>query len=374
MLFSVRPATLRSNPAIFIAVCTVTVFFFLTWQLGYTEGISVLPGDDFKSEDTSSPEHSTLPENSIPPENNTPPENDIPPENITPSETIQPTTSNAESFLPINATPTLASEAPNSTSTFPEVIWYKLGPKGLNDQGQAWIDSCINKNPTFRAELLTDETGEAFVKRKYIARPDIVDTYLALPYPILKADFLRYLLLYSEGGIWNDLDVTCEDTPIHEWVPEQYRDKANLVLGWEFDVGWGGNFFHQFATWTVMTKPQSPHLGRVIDNLVHDFADKSKAYNVSISELTMDMIGDVVDATGPRRMTIGIMESLKQSLNGTLDEESMKGLMEPKLFGDVLVLPGYAFAASSNTYEKDMPSALVTHHYAGSWKNDKFGE
>jgi alpha 1,6-mannosyltransferase len=48
----------------------------------------------------------------------------------------------------------------------------------------------------------------------------MVEDYLALPIPILKADILRYVILYDQGGIWFDLGVSCEGVPIDEWVPE----------------------------------------------------------------------------------------------------------------------------------------------------------
>ncbi|NWN33545.1 hypothetical protein GY663_30675, partial [Klebsiella michiganensis] len=89
-------------------------------------------------------------------------------------------------------------------------------------------------------------------------RPDIVDTYLALPVPIFKADMLRYLLLWDQGGIWSDLDVSCESIPIEEWIPAEYQGKAALVVGWEFDAGWPEPYVRQFASWTIMAKPRLP--------------------------------------------------------------------------------------------------------------------
>lgn len=86
------------------------------------------------------------------------------------------------------------------------------------------------------------------------------------------------------------------------------------------------------------------------------------------------MVGDVVDITGPRRMTRGIIKSLKSILNDAFDERNITGLVEPVLVGDVLILPGYSFAASSNHYKEDKGPALVTHHYAGSWKHDHSGK
>lgn len=191
--------------------------------------------------------------------------------------------------------------------------------------------------------------------------------------PILKADILRYLLLFIEGGVYNDLDVSCE-RPISEWIPPQYQDDAAVVIGWEFDVGWGDNFIREFATWSILSRPGSPHMWMVVQDIQQSLQDLMRDKGVSIEQVTLDMVGDVVDATGPRRFTRSILKSIEGAFNTTLHD--IQELLEPILVGDVLVLPGYAFAASANTYDEGMevPPPLVLHHYAGSWKNEKGGE
>ncbi|KAJ6179656.1 hypothetical protein N7519_010117 [Penicillium mononematosum] len=258
----------------------------------------------------------------------------------------------------------------------PEKIWYKVGPKGLSDQSHEWLDDCLHKNPAHRAQIMTDDTGDQYVQQNYRDRPDIVDAYLSLTVPILKADFLRYLLLFAEGGIWADLDVSCGDVPIREWIPETLRAKAGLVVGWEFDVGWGENFIRQFESWTIMAAPGSPHLLMVIDDIMDGIRQKTEEYRVPISELTLDMTGDVIDFTGPRRLTSGVLKSLELARNETIDMASISNLLEPVLLDDVLILPGYSFAASANHYgnENVTGPSLVQHHYAGSWKNHNGGE
>ncbi|CAI7567442.1 unnamed protein product [Penicillium glandicola] len=258
----------------------------------------------------------------------------------------------------------------------PEKIWYKVGPKGLSDQSHEWLHDCLHKNPAHSAQIMTDLTGDEYVQENFGYRPDIVDAYLSLTVPILKADFLRYLLLFTEGGIWADLDVSCGDVPIREWIPETMRAKAGLVVGWEFDVGWGQNIIRQFESWTIMAAPGSPHLMMVIDDIMDAIDQKTEEFQVSVSELTLDMAGDVIDFTGPRRLTRGILKSLELALNETVDMESISNLLEPVLVGDVLILPGYSFAASSNAYgnETEIGPSLVQHHYAGSWKNHNGGE
>jgi mannosyltransferase OCH1-like enzyme len=258
----------------------------------------------------------------------------------------------------------------------PKTLWYKLGPAGLNNQTQEWTDSCIKNNPTYQPKFLTDEQADVYVADTFAYRPDIVETYLGLTIPILKADLLRYLLLLDQGGIWSDLDVSCEEIPIDEWIPAPYKGNASLVVGWEFDVGYSFEFKHQFATWLIMAKRGLPHMARVVDDIIKGIRERILLFNVTIGDLTLQMTGDVVDITGPRRFTSSVLESLRDSLDEPIPQESIQKIREPKLVGDVLILPGHAFAASSNTYEDDeyLDPALITHHYAGTWKNGHGGE
>lgn len=281
------------------------------------------------------------------------------------------------------ATPDGPSEYDTSRKGFqpaspriPEKIWYKVGPKGLSDQSHEWLDDCLHKNPAHSAQIMTDLTGDQYVEQNFGHRPDIVHAYLSLSVPILKADFLRYLLLFIEGGIWADLDVSCGDVPIREWIPETIRAKAGLVVGWEFDVGWGDSFIRQFESWTIMAAPGSPHLLMVIDDIMEGIRQKTGEYGVPVSGLTLEMTGDVIDFTGPRRLTRGVLKSLELVRNETIDMASISNLLEPVLVEDVLILPGYSFAATSNTYSNENVTgpSLVQHHYAGSWKNHNGGE
>ncbi|TLS24471.1 hypothetical protein PpBr36_08984 [Pyricularia pennisetigena] len=259
----------------------------------------------------------------------------------------------------------------------PKKLWFKLGPKGLDDNTRAWSESCIKANPTYEVSFMNDASADDWVKEKFgKTHPDLVELYQALTVPIFKADILRYLFLFLEGGVYLDLDVSC-DRPVDEWIPEQYKGKVSIVAGWEFDVGWGENFVRQFATWTIMAKPNSPHIWNVVHDIEKTMRDKVREKSLdSPANLTMPMLGDVVDVTGPRRFTRGVLDSLERKGLKPEDMTPYEKLLEPKLLGDLLVMPGWAFSAMSNTYDApfEKPPPLVTHHYAGSWKNDKGGE
>jgi alpha 1,6-mannosyltransferase len=271
------------------------------------------------------------------------------------------------------------THTPEPTYTgIPKKIWYKLGPHGISPDIRAWTDTCIHQNPDYQVRFLDDSSDDDYVRTAFSSRPDIVEMYLGLNVPIFKADILRYLLLYDQGGIWSDLDISCEGIPIDSWIPAEYKDSAGLVVGWEFDWGWPGKYVRQFTSWTIMSRPKSPHLMQVIDDILSALHQKLDEHNTTIPNATLTMIGDVVDFSGPRRLTFGVYKSLGKMLNRTVDESDFRAILKPKLLGDVLVLPGKSFAASSNTYSEEeegvLGPRLVTHHYAGTWKNEKGGE
>ena len=96
-----------------------------------------------------------------------------------------------------------------------------------------------------------------------------------------------------------------------------------------------------------MAKPRSPHMMQVIEDILQTVRDKTAEHNIPIQNATMDIMGDVVDFTGPRRLTRSVYTSLGKILDREIDARDMMELVQPK---------------------------LVTHHYAGTWKNDNGGE
>lgn len=283
---------------------------------------------------------------------------------------IQDKTSPPEPTAPENTTAQVVSlfPLPEPVSSqelnifpFPAKVWHKSGSHGVDDKRISDLKTWQTVNPSLRQEVLTDGAGDLYVRENYAQFHDLLNLYLSLNVPILKADLLRHLILYSEGGIWSDLDVTCEQ-PIDTWIPERYRKKTNVVVGLEFDGS-------QFASWTVMAKPRSVHIAAVIRYIVEELEASARDYNTTISGLTMQTISDVVDVTGPQAMTRAILGSLEDEYQTPIGRSNIYNLTEPRLIGDVLVLPNAAFAAAQGGWPKDKGPYLVSHHYAGSWKN-----
>ncbi|MBC8046792.1 MAG: hypothetical protein H7Y00_08355 [Fimbriimonadaceae bacterium] len=77
-------------------------------------------------------------------------------------------------------------------------------------------------------KLWTDTDNETFVKKEF---PDFYPVYMSLPKNIMRADVIRYLIMYKIGGLYLDLD--------YEMLkPFQYADKE-LVLPVSRSISFG---------------------------------------------------------------------------------------------------------------------------------------
>ncbi|KAJ5542516.1 CAZyme family GT32 [Penicillium sp. DV-2018c] len=258
--------------------------------------------------------------------------------------------------------------------TLPDKVWHSAKFDNITQNQREWIGSWTRKNPSIRQELLTDRSAEAFVRAHfYKTRPDIVEVYEALQIPILRADLFRYLVVVAEGGIWGDLDVSCEKE-VTEWVPNEFHNqKIDMIVGLEFDFEWRGpgtDVASQFCNWVFVGRQSSRNLQIVVDFVIKKLKEIARENAVGIEGITLDMISDVVDVTGPKMMTVAVLESLGQLLNRTVDDRDFSGIKQPKLVGDVLIMPGVSFAALQNGNPTDQGDALVSHHYEGSWKKE----
>ncbi|OOF98791.1 glycosyltransferase family 32 protein, partial [Aspergillus carbonarius ITEM 5010] len=255
--------------------------------------------------------------------------------------------------------------------TFPLKLWQKTGPKGLTPISESYISTWTTLNPTLRHEILSDASSAAYVDSAYKETwPSIASLYHSIQVPIVKADLLRLLILYADGGIWSDLDVGCE-LSIHNWgvlgLGEATKNEIDMIVGLEFD-GW------QFASWTVLSRAGSMHMKAAIEYVAGQLEGIAERNNVTVDGVTMEMIPDVVDASGPQALTLAVLGSLSRGLGERVGRENITGVREPRLLGDVLVLPQAAFAARQGGYPTDQGPYLVSHHYAGSWKNENGGE
>jgi alpha 1,6-mannosyltransferase len=63
-------------------------------------------------------------------------------------------------------------------------------------------------NPDFKHEVVTDAATAELNQQLFGGVPAFFEAYDALPKPVLKADFFRYLILLARGGVYSDFHAT----------------------------------------------------------------------------------------------------------------------------------------------------------------------
>jgi alpha 1,6-mannosyltransferase len=265
---------------------------------------------------------------------------------------------------------------------FPAYIWqtWKYTPQNykFSDDFRAAEASWTDKHPGFIHEVITDKVAGHLFRHLYAAVPDVLEAYNALPLPILKADFFRYLILLARGGIYSDIDTMALKSNL-EWIPESVpHNKIGLVIGIEADPDredWKEWYSRriQFCQWTIQAKPGHPVLREIVANItLNTLAMKKKGKLNSIKDHEK-----VVDFTGPAVWTDIIFDFFNnpkyfdmENSEKLIDYKEFTGMTSPKKVGDVVVLPITSFSPGVQQMgagEDDDPMAFVKHAFIGMY-------
>eukprot|EP00842_Homolaphlyctis_polyrhiza_P005210 jgi/Hompol1/5690/HPOL_000817-RA len=207
--------------------------------------------------------------------------------------------------------------------------------------------------------LWSDDDLSQFVRKHY---PRIAGLYDNLPQPIMRADLARYLLLFSFGGVYSDLD-TYPVRDVENWA-DPYTDQAKMIVGIEVDttrVDWHDWYARslQFCQWTMASVPKHPVMRSVVGAVIYSLV-------AQLSNGTQNI--NVVETTGPGPWSDSIMSYL-----GTFGytHDKLRNLQQTILVGDVVVLPITGFSPGVRTMgaqEKHHHEARLVHQFYGSWK------
>ena len=92
----------------------------------------------------------------------------------------------------------------------------------------------------------------------YQQRSDITETFERIDDRILRADFLRYLIIPAHGGVYSDIDKECT-RPIETWIPSKCVNSVGCVLGIEYNALAGPpenfNANTSLCQWTFVARP-----------------------------------------------------------------------------------------------------------------------
>lgn len=228
------------------------------------------------------------------------------------------------------------------------------------------------------SSLVGHKDGDEFVKSHFSHNPKIVEIYHNLTNVGMKSDMLRYLLLDAFGGVYTDTD-TLAIRPIDVWIPEEFREKARLVVGIEFDRRDGGPWadiphWLQFCQWTIAAAPGHPVFQKMIERVIYSVEDLSIIHGVPINQLKLGSF-EVMNSTGPAAWTDVVFEQLQQFNPILSDTKNLSFMEEPTLIGDILVLPidgfGMGQVHSASTNDGSIPEgAMMKHLFTGSWREE----
>lgn len=274
----------------------------------------------------------------------------------------------------------LAYQFPYDVDTkFPAYIWqtwkYTPASNKFGEKLRAAEASWTEKHPGFIHEVITDQVAVHLLRHLYASVPEVMEAYHALPMPVLKADFFRYLILLARGGIYSDID-TFALKPAMDWLPESVpREAIGLVIGIEADPDrddWQDWYSRriQFCQWTIQAKPGHPVLIEIVANITQTTLAKKKA-----GQLKHFKDDKVIEFTGPAVWTDVIFEFLNDGRyfdlstgTGNITWRDFTGMTSPKKVGDVVVLPITSFSPGveqmgAGTVEDAM--AFVKHEFEG---------
>lgn len=180
----------------------------------------------------------------------------------------------------------------------------------------------------------------------------------------------------GDGGVYSDID-TMSLKPIEDWVPSGFKDRANLVIGIEYDRRDGNRWVDwtmdlQFCTWAILAKPGHPLMQMTVDQVISRLKRLALRQGTTISDIKATR-KEVLETTGPALFTRMVFEGLSKVTGSNFTYLNVTQLTAPRLVGDVLILPINAFGcgqAHSNSGSPEDDTALVQHLFKGSWKND----
>lgn len=267
---------------------------------------------------------------------------------------------------------------PQPLDPIPHKIWQIwVGYSSMDDDLFRLARTWPIMNQDYQYTLVGNEGANQFVQKHYSTRPDILETFLDLKVPVLRSDLLRYLILESEGGVYSDLD-TSSLKPFEEWIPSNLKEMVRAVIGVEYDQGDDEPYIGmdeplQFCQWTMASSPGHPIMKRAVSSVIKSLQSLAKENQTTVGKLDPSD-GQVMTMTGPLIWTQAVIDSLSQATGTTVSHVNITGMKEPRLFGDILILPIDGFGSGqphSNSWrgEGNPPTAMVRHMWKGSWKH-----
>ena len=159
-------------------------------------------------------------------------------------------------------------------SQIPKIFFQTWKTSEVPDKWKESGPSYIKHHPDHKYILTTDEDNRKFVKEHF---PDFLETYDSFDYPIMRADAIRYMWLYVNGGKYFDLDIKLLGNTDHLFL-------GDLVLVNSSNVEW------KLTNSIMASRPGHPIWLEIIQEIKNNPKGPWWAY---------DKINRVIQTTGP---------------------------------------------------------------------------
>jgi mannosyltransferase OCH1-like enzyme len=162
-------------------------------------------------------------------------------------------------------------------------------------------------------------------------------TFDRLGHWVEQCDFARYVIVYTYGGIYADMDTTCKR--------ELVARPKELVVGLEANVTDSERLFHglarnrQLCQWTFAADAKHPGLLALIQHIAHVSSQQC---------ITESKTSTIMNTTGPGIFT-----------------DVLIGRSDVRILGIGAVACGQKHSQSPDCTNADV---YVVHHFEGSWK------
>lgn len=221
-------------------------------------------------------------------------------------------------------------------SSIPKLISQTWRTRTVPAPAEPLCGSWQRRNHDFAYRLFDDEACAAVVAE---VAPDYIDDYLRLPFPVMRADFFRYAVVYRDGGLYADIDMECLRPVGHllSLGAAVFSVESWLTGRRRAEIGYARPF--QVANCIFAASPRHPFLLEVMQRTI----ELTRGRTIVARE-------DVEDLTGPRMLSRLFFEKERPDL-----------ILLPQIY---LMAPRHypgVWPVNRNVHAR--------HHAFGSWKS-----
>jgi len=136
----------------------------------------------------------------------------------------------------------------------PKLIHQTWKTNEIPEQWKESVRSCKELHSDYTHIVWTDDTMNEFMKEHH---PDFYPLYRSYTYHIQRCDVFRYFVLYTYGGIYLDLDISC-------------KTKLDPFLKYDFVMSKSSNISISYTNAFMMVTPKHPFMKYCIDHLTEN--------------------------------------------------------------------------------------------------------